>query len=320
MRQQSGIALLSVMFVLTLMVLIAAEITFGFTLQMRRTSSAQQMEQARWLAISAEELAYKTLSDELDDADTVNLGQVWAEETPAFEVSGGMIQSQITDGQSCLNLNALWPEDEEGQPPETIRAFQELLEQLGLEPFRADVIAQSTRDWVDGDHTPQSSTGAEDSYYLARPVPYLSGNTSMRDDSELRAVKGVNRAVQRRIQPYVCALPDSQLVININTLSVDQPELLSALFPGELPVDQARDILLQRPLDGWESVDAFLADPMLANFKASALSDLMATDSNYFQLTTTATYADTEVRLTSLLRREKNNKFSVIRRTFGGLE
>ncbi|WP_252178041.1 type II secretion system minor pseudopilin GspK [Endozoicomonas sp. 4G] len=320
-HRQSGVALLIVMFVLTLMVLIAAEITFGFSLQMRRTASLQQMEQARWYALSAEELAIKVLQDELEESDgTVNLGQTWATGEVTFPVDGGAIQGKISDAQACLNVNALQVPDKEGQTSTEIKVFQSLMEVLQIESYQADIIAQSTRDWVDNDDTQGSGTGAEDSYYQSLPVPYLAANTSMRSASELRAVKGVNASIMRRVQPYVCALPATEMNININTLSPDHAPVLSALYLGELSIEQAKEVLEQRPEDGWKSVDEFIQQPSLANFSAEETQELMSVDSQYFVMAATASYVDSNVRIKSLLRREEENKFSVIRREFGGLE
>jgi general secretion pathway protein K len=310
------------MFVLTLMVLIAAEITFGFSLQMRRTGTLQQVEQARWYAISAEELAVKVLQDEFDDSkeETVNLDQDWAIGEVTFPIEGGAIKGTLTDAQACLNLNGLAVADSEGQIPPELKVYQHLMEALGIEDYQADVIAQSTRDWIDEDDSAGSGTGAEDINYQSLPVPYLASNASMRDSSELRAVNGVNGPIMRKIQPYVCALPMTGMEININTLSPDQAEILSALFMGDLAVEQARDILAERPKEGWKSVDEFLQQPILANYSASETKELMSVDSHYFEMDATAAFADSEVRIISLLRREDENKFSVIRRQFGGLE
>ncbi|WP_062263112.1 type II secretion system minor pseudopilin GspK [Endozoicomonas arenosclerae] len=320
-RRQSGVALLIVMFVLTLMVLIAAEITFGFSLQMRRTASLQQMEQARWYGLSAEELAIKVLQDEFKEKEeTVNLGQTWATGEVTFPVDGGTITGEIKDAQACLNLNALHAADKEGEAPPELKVFQSLMEALEIESYQADVIAQSARDWIDGDDTQGSGTGAEDNYYQSLPVPYLASNTSMRATSELRAVKGVNASIMKRVKPFVCALPATEMKININTLSPDHAAVLSALYLGDLSVDQAREVLEQRPEDGWKSVEEFTQQPSLSNFSAEGTSELMSVDSQYFEMDATASFADSEVQIKSLLRREEENKFSVIRRQFGGLE
>ncbi|WP_422412755.1 MULTISPECIES: type II secretion system minor pseudopilin GspK [unclassified Endozoicomonas] len=320
-RRQSGVALLIVMFVLTLMVLIAAEMTFGFSLQMRRTASLQQMEQARWYALSGEELAVKVLQDGFDESEeTVNLGQTWAAGEVTFPMDGGTIRGEIFDAQACLNLNALQAPDKEGQTSVEVKVFQSLMEALGIESYQAETIAQSTRDWVDNDNTQGSGMGAEDRYYQSLPVPYLASNTSMRSVSELRAVKGVNARIMRRVKPFVCALPTTEMKININTLSPDHAPVLSALYWGELPLEQAKEVLEQRPENGWRSVDEFIQQPSLSNFSAENTHELMSVDSQYFAMTATASYADTKVRIKSLLRREEENKFSVIRREFGGLE
>lgn len=53
--------------------------------------------------------------------------------------------------------------------------------------------------------------------------------------------------------------------ININTLDVTQSVILEALFDPWLSPVQARALLQQRPAKGWEDVDQFLAQPLLAD-------------------------------------------------------
>ena len=321
LRKQSGIALLSVMLVLTLMVLIAADVTFAFRLQMRRNATQQQMEQARWYALSAEELAIKVLKDDLDNSDTVHLDQNWATGGVSFPVEQGMISGYAADRQACLNLNAMdKPDAEDGTAPVELRVFKNLLESLSADSLQAEIIVQSTRDWVSKDDRKASSHGADDSDYLTRPVPYLAANTAMRDTSEWRAVNGVSATIARKVMPFLCVIPEKSLQINVNTLHEDQPELLAALFVGDLPVEQARDVLSQRSGEGWESVDAFLSEPLLANFSSSTARPLMSTNSQYFEVNAKAVFADSESRLSSLLRRTANNEFHVIRRQHGGYQ
>src|SRR3546814_16574443 len=94
----------------------------------------------------------------------------------------------------------------------------------------------------------------------------------MVDASERRAVNGVTPGIYDLLRPWVCALPVNDLPpININTMLPGQAPLLAMLLPGQLRVEQARQMLIRRPANGFSSVAAFWA--MLARTGLSPLSE-----------------------------------------------
>lgn len=319
--RQQGIALLSVLLMLTLLVLLANELTLSFRTQLTRTQTLQQREQARWYALSGESLAIKTLKQNFkDDPDITHPGQYWATANVILPVEGGQIAGQLKDAQSCFNINALSKPatNDNGQSQNTpeSQVFSALLQYLDIPRWESDQITNATRNWVSSEDLNQGETDMD---YLAQPMPYLSGKTLMRDISEWRAVAGVSKAVANRIMPYLCALPVSELAININTIPVDQPELLAALYIDQLPVDHARTILENRPREGWDDIADFTSQPLLANFSSTGVGKNLAIVSYFFEMHATAHYGESEVRLTSLLARSQKNQLTVIRRKFGGV-
>ncbi|MCW7555976.1 type II secretion system minor pseudopilin GspK [Endozoicomonas gorgoniicola] len=315
-KQQQGVALLSIMLILTLMTLIVAEVTFSYRNQLRKTTGRQQLEQARWYALSAEELAIRVLKQSFDDDDgVIHLGQYWAKEGMVFPVENGSISGEIRDSQGCFNVNAMNVADNtDGSTPLVVESFSYLLEQLGISASEAINISWATRDWV---YNGENYTQYGDDHYMSRPVPHLAGKTAMRDISEWRAVAGVSRGVALRVLPYLCATPSSELKVNVNTIPADQPELLTALYKGDLPVDQARNMLEQRPVNGWDTVDEFLSSSLLANYNSSNVRSLLTVNSSYFELRANSEFAGTRTGLHSLLRRNDDNRLSVVRRKFG---
>lgn len=73
----------------------------------------------------------------------------------------------------------------------------------------------------------------------------------------------MDAALYQRLLPYVCALADETLQVNVNTLQPDRAALLAALFPAELTLVEARQLLQARAATGWSSVAAFLSQPAL---------------------------------------------------------
>lgn len=73
----------------------------------------------------------------------------------------------------------------------------------------------------------------------------------------------MDAALYQRLLPYVCATADETLQVNVNTLQPAQAALLAALFPAELTLAEARQLLQARAATGWSSVAAFLSQPLL---------------------------------------------------------
>lgn len=53
-----------------------------------------------------------------------------------------------------------------------------------------------------------------------------------------------------RLAPYVCALPNDKLVVNVNTIRPEQSALLVALYLDKVGLDDAKRVLTSRPRRG----------------------------------------------------------------------
>ena len=107
-------------------------------------------------------------------------------------------------------------------------------------------------------------------------APYRTGNTLFADAGELRAVAGMSPALYRRLRPWLCALPTSDLSpINLNTLSPEQAPLLAMLAPGQLGVERARGGTGVAALERLGQPDRILADR-----RAAAASTCRSTSSS----------------------------------------
>ena len=110
-RQQRGVALITVMLIVALASIIAAQMTTRLQTQMQRSTNISFNQQAYWYALGAEAFSKRVLIKAFkDEPDVTHLEQIWAEEGSNFPVDFGEISGEISDLQSCLNLNALHPE------------------------------------------------------------------------------------------------------------------------------------------------------------------------------------------------------------------
>ncbi|MBG6246769.1 MULTISPECIES: type II secretion system minor pseudopilin GspK [Symbiopectobacterium] len=316
--RQRGVALLVVLLILALMVTVAASIAERQGKVFMRTDRQLGHQQAKWYALGAEAFVGKViLRDALTTPERTTLSQNWAQHGRQFPVEGGEILGYVQDGLTCFNLNALNKTISDDSTPYPAQVFRWLLINLGVDPAQAVTIVAAVRDWIDEDSQPMAN-GAEDETYMAVPDPYRAANQSMVDISELRMVQGVDAALYQRLLTFVCALPTQKLQININTLRDYQAPLLSALFLNTLNAEQAKTLLQQRPVAGWQSGAAFLAQGSFPNINKSSAQRVLVAISDWF-------FAHMRVRMgesgdvyqTSLLHRD-GKTVSVVRRYSGG--
>ena len=108
---------------------------------------------------------------------------------------------------------------------------------------------------------------------------------------------------------------DPQKIFNYIQLTPVRKEGIEALFDPWLSLVQARALLQQRPAKGWEDVDQFLAQPLLADVDERTkkqLKTVLSVDSNYFWLRSDITVNEIELTMNSLIVRMGPQHFSVL--------
>ncbi len=321
---QRGIALITVMLVLALIVIIAAGMTSRLQLLMNRSINQQAYQQGMWAALSGEQLVYKVLEqDYKDNKKVTHLKQFWASEGLAFPIGDGMLSGKVQDLHSCFNVNALAvkPAQPGGKNPQRDK-FEILLLSVGLESYVAELLTSTIGDWVDDDRQMSGSLGAEDENYASKVVPYLAANSSMLTITELMAVEGVTAAIYRKIRPLLCVLPALNQRININTISADNAHILVAMFDQKLDLSNAQAIIAARPEEGFTNVADFFALP-----EVKAAGTLSAEDKKQFELRSddfraqlTFSVQDRSFTVESIYQRNAKHELVVVSRQFGKIE
>lgn len=167
----------------------------------------------------------------------------------------------------------------------------------------------------------RSVSGVGDSYYESLSPSYVAPNGFVADSSELRAINQMSGDAMLNISPVVCALPTADWRLNVNTIVVEQAELLSALFAPSLSVENARQLIENRPFDGWSGVDKFMAESQMASVDSNTkqqAQQYLAVDSAYFEMDTQVVVGESRMRLRSLLFSQDRQEVTVVRRRFGG--
>ena len=336
-RCQQGVALITVMLIVALCAVIASQMTARLQIQMQRSSNISFNQQAYWYAMGAEAFSKRVLITTFkEEEDVTHLGQVWAQGETAFPVDFGTISGEISDLQSCLNLNALRAPlsnsagnekgNEKGngsksknKAPARI-ALEALLINLQLEEvsqFEAESMTDALTDWLDENGAISSAGGAEDNDYASKEFPYLAANHFLASVNELRVIEHFTPAIIDAIKPYVCVIPASdQHKININTLSDEQPELLQALLDSTL--EEAQAILSAREDEGFETIEDFYNLPEVTKLKTiDDKKDQFVVDSEYFTLKSSASFNESFFAMRSVMKVTNNKYIDVISRTVG---
>jgi general secretion pathway protein K len=335
-RQQQGVALIIALILVALATILATKLSFDGWLERRRTLGVLAAEQAVHFGLGAEALAADVLG-QAPNTQQVTLNQPWAQPTqplpltPPDDPEGepiGSLQGALEDMQGRFNLNNLAhvkttpagttaPIAAAGTPydPEPLEQFQRLLVSVGLEPKWAGIA----RDWITSTDIPSSPDGAKDSIYTSQTPPYRTGEYPMMSPSELMNMPGFGADRYRKIAPYVTALPENNVKINICTASALVLESLANNLNGEW--SRSPDLLVSERKTGcFPTTQAFQTIVKGADPKAFAdLAQWSWEQSRYFRLTTRVNLGTTEFTLYSLLKvgGGGGGKVTPLLRTFG---
>ncbi len=322
---QSGVALIVVLLLLAVMTAIAASMSERLFINFHRAGNQLHHQQAYWYTLGVEALAKVGVEQSYKDNTTINLSQPWALKEQIYPLDYGTAKGKLMDMQACFNINVLSrvkSRVETTQKPFLVRVWQNIIEQQNIEPYTAEVIADSSWDFVDTDDSVLSSYGAEDSTYEGFEPPYLTANGFLADRSELRAIQQVSAPIMTKLAPLVCALPTNEWKLNVNTLSEDQADILAALFQPHLSGSNAKELVANRKFDGWDSVDSFMSEPMINGIEEKVRKQAQAyitVDSRYFELDAEVIVEQSRVRIRSLLHSKDRKQATVVRRRFGGI-
>jgi general secretion pathway protein K len=179
-KRQRGVAVLTAMLIVTIGTIIAVNLMWQATLDIRRAEATLAADQGLMLVQGAEAWAADILrQDQVDSPNSDNLSEQWAIDLPPLPVDGGTITGKLEDLQGRFN---------------------------------------AVVDWLDPDTDMRFPSGGEDVAYSGIDPPYRTANGTITSVSELMAVTGFDREFYTRVAPYVAALPIGTK-LNVNTAS-----------------------------------------------------------------------------------------------------
>jgi general secretion pathway protein K len=317
--QQQGVALISILLIVVIATVLGAAMTTeqNFSINRARVSFDQSI--VKQYALGGEELARQILrQDFIDSPEVDHLGEQWAVPGDVFEFEDGEIELQIIDLQSRMNVNGLASTEANNngqngsensqlddstngslngspnsstQDNDTKARLIRLFTQQGAE----DRHVHNLKDWIDADDA-NDGLGAEDYAYLGLDKPYRTAGQLIGDISELRLLLEMEPQQFQLIAPYLVALPDVQIEVNVNTASAG---VLQALLPGT-DLGTLESLVADR--DGgqpFESTSAFLVQAGV-----QGVLNGITVRSEFFQVSIKARYQDRFGYLTSIIQRD----------------
>lgn len=277
MSRQQGVALISVLLVMSLALLLTGAMLRNHRLVVKSTAQQLHQVQLRQTGFAGERWALQLLRNpEMQASASVNLAQAWARATPPFEVDGGTLSIHIEDLAARFNLSALLTG---GQVDSlTLARWARLLALLHIQNPDLENLSASRPD-------------------------------GLTDLSQLRAVPGVDGEVLQRLQPMVALLP-KEASLNINTVSLPQLMTLDGMTEA-----MARALVQQRPDVGYRSVQAFVEDPLLSGLELG--SHGLGLSSRWFRITVNVAFGQSRLQLVSDVALDaKTRQASVLQRRF----
>ncbi len=249
---ERGIALLLTLLILTLLVALILEFDTEARREYRDAAAFRDNFKATVLARSAVQAARGVLQQDLlidkqkgqfFDA----LTDIWAFPITNYAIGDGLLNAQLEDERSKLNLNDLMAGGDPAARKIKVFRVKRLFELIQVNPDLVDAIV----DWVDQDDVPEAA-GAESPYYQTLRPSYRAANAPLQTLLELRLIKGMTPEIIEKLSKVVTVFPqDGENRVNVNTAD---PLVLQALDP-RITQNVAADIIQARPYKTIQELD-----------------------------------------------------------------
>lgn len=163
-------ALVSVLWIVMILTIVVAVTAKTSRLDTRLTMSGSEQVAGKWANRAALEMALAQLVEDPPESDGIlDFWTVYPEYSEMVEMPGCVFNIRFEDEASKLNINTITKD------------------QLMWLPYMTENIADAIIDWRDENDTPEP-LGAEGTYYINLPIPYLIRDGEFRTIRELQLV------------------------------------------------------------------------------------------------------------------------------------
>lgn len=308
-NKNGGGALLTALFIMTLVAIVATAMSTRLQLDIYRTKLIIAHDK---LYLASQALTFWSIN-ELNNKKNIfsktNKQGMVAEYPKELEsiYSQVKIRGGLYDLQARFNLNNLVDR-------KSIPIFLHLLSQVMPDiPSTERVnLAVSLKDWL----IPYEIAKGRDiytAYYLAQKPPYFPSNQLMKSASELRLVKNIDASIYLSLEQFITALPEPT-PININTAP---QQVLMSLGNG-LKEEQVNELIVARGENGIKKMEEI--NELLK--KLDLPKNQITIESQYFLSVSFASTDELNMTLYTFIERTRDRKgkltVNIIRESVNG--
>lgn len=223
MKAQKGLALIVVLWVVTLLTIMASSFSLTIQREAAITSGAKEKAQAAALAeagISYAILMLLTTNEELHWEASGSLHEI--------EYAGKRIRILVADESGKLNINLATKEQ-----------LQQIMSALGLEEDASDSLSDAILDWRDKNELHRLN-GAEKQQYAEADLKYEPRNDDFKSIEELQMVIGMTADIYKQLEGMISIYTTNE---DINPTTATREVLLTL---PDVSVEMVDDYLQQR--------------------------------------------------------------------------
>lgn len=296
-KQEVGSALLTALFIMTLVAIVATAMTTRLQLDIYRTNLLVTHDKLYLASQAVQFWSFSELNNKKNSFSKSekqglvasypdNLTSIYRDVT---------LKGELYDLQARVNLNNLV---DVKRLPGFIKFLKNSDEEIDAK--QAKSLALAIRDWI----SPYDLSHGKDSYmsyYLSQNPPYYPSHQLMKSPSELRLIQGIDTKKYLNLLRYISVLPETTAV-NINTAS---PAVLASLGDG-ISKEQVEQLLEAK---GNAAKDLNKLNPILQSMNIP--NGQVSVLSTYFLSVTYASNQDDDLVVYRLIKRAIDNAGNV---------
>lgn len=295
MQNTKGSALLTALFIMTLVAIVATAMSMRLQMDIYRTQLMLNQDKLYLASQAVTFWGIGELSNPKQEFRKASSHGMVARypDTMAKLIPALKIQGALYDLQARFNVNNL---NEKRYIPNFLFILDELYPDMKtMDKF--NLITALTR-WIGAFDLGRGKDPIAE-FYLSQKPPYLPANQAMYSISELRMVKGVSAKQYSTLEPHLIALPKTS-AINFNTAS---KTILRSLGNG-LKDNQIEELIQARKEKGIKNLRE--VSELLKKFGISP--EQITLQSEFFMVVADVTSNENHQRVTTLLQRERSKK------------
>lgn len=300
-RKSSGSALVTALFIMTLVAIVATAMNSRLRMALHRTTSVMNSDTLYLASQAVTFWAMETIKQRttpfIARNPTNGKIRIFPKRLQTTIYPGLNVQGELYDLQAQINLNSIL---DKNFPALLYRLLESKPKLINSKTRK--LIFNATTHWI----SPYSQSHDQNSFsssYLKQNPPYYPAYQPMQSISEFRLVAGVTTPIYERLSPYLTTLPEPTR-INLNTA----PKTVLRCLGNGLNTFQTQEIIQLRQNN--KGIDPAELQSLLLKFNIP--KEQVTITSNYFLSIATITGPETQLMVYTILKLNANGLTSII--------